>query len=319
MSGRLTTYGVLRARLAATFSHHLHSGERLSARAQATLIVFSALLFGFQFVAFKETFHAMGPWTLLALRSLLSIPVLYALMRWAGVTVRAGRAELLRIALPATLLLGSQVTFMLGVHRLSAGLTSTLFSVSPLVTLALGIAFRVERVALVGVLGASLGVVGVAIATGATSSGVDVVGVLIVLGSNVLYALSFIAIKRMATPVSSGVYLLVMMVESVIALTPAAVIKEGFTIDLAWRSALALLYIVVLGQVIAYVVVMALLRFGGAFQSMLVTPLIPVFAIFFAVLLLGEPLLGRELVGGALIIGGVIAAILPGRPRAAAA
>ena len=78
-----------------------------------------------------------------------------------------------------------------------------------------------------------------------------------------------------------------------------------------WGSLLSLVYIVVFGQAVAYAGVMALLRFGGVFQSMLVTPLIPVFAILFAVTLLGEPLLGRELAGGALIIGGVLLAITP--------
>ena len=52
-------------------------------------------------------------------------------------------------------------------------------------------------------------------------------------------------------------------------------------------------------------------------QSTLVTPLIPVWAIFFAVLLLGEPLLGREIAGAALIIGGVVLAIAPLGRRAA--
>lgn len=300
-----------RGHLAAVFSPELYTGPVAAVWVQAALILACALIFGFQYVAFKSVFHAVGPWTLLTLRALLTIPVLLTAMRWTRVPVATGRAELLRIALPAAFLLGSQATFMLGVHRLSAGLTSTLFSVSPIVTLALGLVFRVERVGLLGLIGSTAGVAGVAIATGALDSSVDAVGVLLVLASNVLYSLSFIAIKRMATRVSSAIFLIVAMVESVVVLGPVAGATEGFSMHWGWKSLLSLVYIVVIGQAVAYIGVMALLRFGGVFQSMLVTPLIPVFAIFFAVVLLGEPLLGRELAGGALIIGGVLLAITP--------
>lgn len=311
MTRRAALHGGLRERVHSVFSHDLYAGPAATLPVQIAIVLLCGLVYGFQFVAFKEAFHAIGPWTLLVLRPLLAIPLLFGVMRWSRVPIAAGRRRLLRIALPAALLMGSQVCFMIGVHRLPAGLTATLISVSPIVSLVLGLVFRVERVGPIGLLGATAGVAGVALATGALTSRVDVVGVGFVIANVVLYALSFIAIKRMATPVSSAIYLIMMMALTAVALIPVAVGTEGFAVSWQWRPLLALGYIVVFGQVLGYFGVLALLRFGGIFQSMLVTPLIPVFAVFFAVLLLGEPLLGRELAGGALIIGGVLLAITP--------
>jgi drug/metabolite transporter (DMT)-like permease len=92
---------------------------------------------------------------------------------------------------------------------------------------------------------------------------------------------------------------------------PLAFVLDGFEITFTWGLIGSVAYIVVLGQVVAYIAALGLLRFAGVFQATLVTPLIPVFAILFAVLFLGEPLLARELAGGALIILGVITAIVP--------
>lgn len=301
----------LRARLAESLSHELHAGPPATVWVQAGLILVASLIFGFQFVAFKESFHSVGPWTLLAIRAVVSIPLMLGVMRWVRVPIAASRSELMRIALPAALLLGSHTTFMLGVHRLSAGLTATLVSMTPIVSIALGLLFRAERVGLLGLVGAVAGVTGVAIATGAATGGVDMLGLVLVLACNVLYSLSFVVLRRMATPISSAIYLIVALAQSAIVFVPIAVAVEGFAVTWAWRPLLGIVYIVIVGQVVAYIAVLALLRVGGVFQSSLVTPLIPVFAIFFAVLLLGEPLLGRELGGGALIIGGVLLAITP--------
>ena len=95
----------LRGHLAAVFSPELYGGPAAPVWVQAALILACALIFGFQYVTFKSVFHAVGPWTLLTLRAVLSIPCMVWAMRWTRVPVATGRAELLRIALPAALLL----------------------------------------------------------------------------------------------------------------------------------------------------------------------------------------------------------------------
>jgi len=300
-----------RARLGAVLSPEPYTGRGAPFWVQGALIMFCALLFGFQFVAFKEAFHGVGPVTLLAVRVFIALPLTVAIMRWARVPIRVSRRDLLLVAVPAALLMGSQIFFMFAVHRLTAGLTSTIVSTIPIFSLAFGFLFAIERVSLLGVVGTMAGVAGVAIATGATSGNLDPLGLGLILGSNFTYSLSLVVLKRMALRVSSAIFLIVMLAESALVLTPLAGALEGFSMTWTWKTTLSVLYIGTLGQSVAYIGTLTLMRLGGVFQSTLVTPLIPVWAIFFAVLLLGEPLLGRELAGGALIIGGVVLAIAP--------
>lgn len=307
-----------RARLTAILSPEPYGGGA-PVWAQASLIMTCAIIYGFQFVAFKAGFRGVGQWTMLSVRAAIAAPTILLIMRWAGVPIRVGRSNLLRVLVPATLMMCSQTLFVFGVHRLSASLTATLVSTMPIFSVVLGLLFAIDRVGLLAVVGAAAGVAGVAISTGAASGSVDGLGVALILAANLVYGLSLVALRRMALRVSSATFLAVMLAETAIVAAPLAAAAEGFSVAWSWQAVLGVLYLAFFGQTVAYLGVMTLLRFGGMFQSTLVTPLIPVWAIFFAVLLLGEPLLKREVAGAALIIGGVVLAIAPLKRRAAAA
>ena len=308
-----------RALVAEVLSPEAYRGPHARPWVQGALILAASLIFGFQFVVFKQAFKDMEPMTLSALRALVLLPVLFAMMRWTRVPIHAERASLLRVAVPSALLVGSQSAFIFGVHRLPAGLTSTIVSMSPIFTILVGLALRSAAVARIALAGSLVSTVGVAIATGALEGHVDGLGLGLMLLSNLCYAASLVTLKQLRVQLSGGMYLIVMAVLSVVVYVPAAAGLDGFHVDVTWRAVGCVLYVSVLGHALAYIFTLGLLRFAGAFQAALVTPLIPVFAILFAVLLLGEPLLGRELAGGALIIAGVVAAVLPARRAAHAA
>lgn len=307
----------VRARLTAILSPEPYTGGGAPVWAQATLIMGCAIIYGFQFVAFKAGFRGVGQWTMLSVRAAIAVPSVLLVMRWAGIPISVGRSNLLRVLVPATLMMGSQTLFVFGVHRLSASLTATLVSTMPIFSVVLGFLFAIDRVGLLAVVGAAAGVTGVAISTGAASGSVDWLGIALILAANLAYGLSLVALRRMALRVSSATFLAAMLAETAIVTAPLAAAAEGFSVTWSWQAVLGVLYLAIFGQTVAYLGVMTLLRYGGMFQSTLVTPLIPVWAIFFAVLLLGEPLLGREIAGAALIIGGVVLAITPLGRRAA--
>lgn len=292
------------------------SGGAARPSLQAVMIVGAAAIFGFQFVVLKEAFHHVGPLTMAALRVLVALPLQVALMRWAGAPLRIPRRDLLLIMLPAALLTGSQFMFMLGVERLSAGLGSTLGSTAPLITLALGFLTGIERARPIAYVGAVAGIAGVTIATGATSGHGDAVGIVLILGCNLSYAASLLVHRRLALRLSSAWFTAAMLGQTLVVGVPVAVAVEGFQVEPTWQVILGVVYAGLIAQLVGYGLQMSLLRYGGAFQTTLVTPLIPVFAILSAVLLLDEPLLGTELAGAALIVGGVLAAVLPpGTPK----
>jgi drug/metabolite transporter (DMT)-like permease len=80
----------------------------------------------------------------------------------------------------------------------------------------------------------------------------------------------------------------------------------------AWLSMLGL---GALGTGVAYVLNLSVIRAAGAQTASMVTYLVPLFAVFFGVTILGEPLGWHEPAGGLLIIAGVALSqgLLPGR------
>jgi len=89
-----------------------------------------------------------------------------------------------------------------------------------------------------------------------------------------------------------------------------------------WKETGSVLALAVLGTALAQIILYRVLRSDGAARVSLVTYLLPVTALFYGVTLLGEPLTVEELVGMALILGGVAfgsgAVRMPRREPAAA-
>jgi drug/metabolite transporter (DMT)-like permease len=89
-----------------------------------------------------------------------------------------------------------------------------------------------------------------------------------------------------------------------------------------WKEVASVLALAVFGTALAQIILYRVLRSDGAARVSLVTFLLPATALLYGTLLLGEPLTWQELVGMALILGGVAlgsgALRLPRREPAAA-
>ena len=72
-----------------------------------------------------------------------------------------------------------------------------------------------------------------------------------------------------------------------------------------WKETGSVLALAVIGTALAQIILYRVLRTDGAARVSLVTYLLPVTALVYGVLLLGEPLTWEELAGMALILGGV--------------
>lgn len=73
-----------------------------------------------------------------------------------------------------------------------------------------------------------------------------------------------------------------------------------------WRMIVSLLYLGVLGTAVAFVWYYMSVKKVGASTTSVFNNLVPVFGVAISVLVLGEPLLGSMLVGGAVTIAGVL-------------
>ena len=72
-----------------------------------------------------------------------------------------------------------------------------------------------------------------------------------------------------------------------------------------WKETGSVLALAVFGTALAQIILYRVLRSDGAARVSLVTYLLPATALLYGTLLLGEPLTWQELVGMALILGGV--------------
>ena len=72
-----------------------------------------------------------------------------------------------------------------------------------------------------------------------------------------------------------------------------------------WKETGSVIALAVIGTALAQIILYRVLRSDGAARVSLVTYLLPVTALFYGVLLLGEQLTWEELAGMVLILGGV--------------
>jgi drug/metabolite transporter (DMT)-like permease len=211
-------------------------------------------------------------------------------------------------------LLNNSIPFsllVLGQSYIGGGLASVLNATTPLFTVLVMAAFGEERLTGRRVTGVIIGLIGVAIlrGPGIFQSDVQSFGMVLCLGAALSYGLSGLWGRRqlggMPAITSSTCQLicstLVMAVIAAAADRPWQLPMPSLT---AWA---ALLGYAALGTSLAYILFFTILERSGATNVMLVTLLIPVTAILLGVLILGEPLSLREVIGALLIAASLLA------------
>jgi drug/metabolite transporter (DMT)-like permease len=187
--------------------------------------------------------------------------------------------------------------------RIDSGLAAVIQAAAPILTVLLAIRIdpsqRVRGFRLVGV---GLGFVGVALLVGVQEGG-ELIGALAVIGTATCYALSVLYAGRAVRTfppleVSIGQLAVGALLSAPIAL--AQLPSEAPPAD-------ALVAIAVLGAFgtgLAYLLYFALIARAGASRAILVTYLVPAFALVYGAVFLDEPVTASALVGLALILAG---------------
>ncbi len=201
--------------------------------------------------------------------------------------------------------------------RLDSGLTAVIQAAAPIFTVVL--ASRIDasqRVAGVRLVGVGIGFVGVVLLVGVQSGG-QLIAALAVIGVAFCYAASvlFAGVTMRGIPplqVSLG------------QLTCAAVLMAPFAILQRPESAppakawLAVVALGVLGSGIAYLLYFAIIASAGASRAILVTYLVPAFALVYGAVFLDEAVTAIALAGLALVLTGTALATGLARMRRAA-
>lgn len=259
--------------------------------------------FFFAAVALKE----VPPLTVTLHRVTLAVPVLFAFVLWRGVRIptslRIWGAYLvmgaLNNAIPFSLIFWGQTTIESGLASILNGTTAVFGAVVA------GVLLVDEPLTPRKIVGALFGIFGVAVIMGLDAlSSLDPrnLAQLAILGAALSYSLAGVWGKTKLGGIAPEMNALGMLIGSTVLMIPIAIYADGLpSLNLSsgvWASLFAL---AILSTAAAYLLYFAILVRAGAANLMLVTLLIPPFAIGLGVVFLGERLGAEAWVGFGLI------------------
>lgn len=205
--------------------------------------------------------------------------------------------------------------FFLAMRTIGAGFASVIASALPLMVAALSWAVMGEKLTPMAGAGLALGFAGVlVIMTTRIGAGADPVAIGICLIG--VLALSIATLSVRGASASGDLWMAVglQMLVGAAALFPIAVIFETWTVR--WTPSLigAFAYTVLIPGVAATMIWFVLVRRIGATRAATFHFLNPFLGVAIAALVLGEPVTGRDLIGVAVIMAGILAVQLSRRP-----
>lgn len=276
----------------------------------------------------------LPPMTIVAWRAFSACILLTVVLLWRG-----GRLPLRwslwkrMIVLGATNMVIPMALISWGQQFIPSGMASILNAMVPLFTIVLAsIALADEHVTAAKLGGLGVGFVGVVVLASPNlrAAGADedaaaaVAGMLAVAGAGLFYAIASVYVRRRITGMPiveqpDGSTRAPLPVEIAFGTTMSALVMitalafvferptDGFiTVPASIGGWVSAIWLGALGTGVAYLIFYRLIARWGATRTTLVTYLIPVVAIVMGFVFLGERLRPVELMGAALIIGGVI-------------
>lgn len=305
-----------------------------SARPPAPILIGLGLLilyvvWGSTYLGIAVAVETIPPFAMLTLRFIVAGS---ALIAWSYVQDRAtfrwpSRREWRDSFLVGGLLLGGGnglVAF--GEQTVPSGIAALMIALMPAWVAVFGRSFFGERLPLAATAGIALGLVGVAILvapSGDAGEAFDVLGIVALMGSPICWSIgSLYSAHRAKLPSRPLLATGTQMVAGSVVLAGLSVgTGELGRIDPAGASAdslRALLYLIVIGSIVAYTAYVWLLRVAPLPLITTYAYVNPIVAVFLGTLLLAEPLTPRTLVAGAVIVIAV-ALIITARSRMSSA
>lgn len=249
--------------------------------------------------------NGLDPDTVLFYRYILAVPVIALMIKLRGRNFKIKKQALLPVAVMGVLLAISSLTLFYSYNYMDAGLASTLLFVYPvLVAVIMAIVFK-EKLSTQTLVCIVMALVGIALLSkGSDGSGLNPIGVSIVMASAITYAVYLVAVnqwkvlKEMPT-VQLTFYAL--LFSSVILFA-----KTGFGAHLKpvtqWYEWGLLLCLALLPTVVSFLATTQAIHYIGPTPTAILGSLEPLTAVFFGVLVFHEAFTSRLALGMILII-----------------
>jgi drug/metabolite transporter (DMT)-like permease len=279
----------------------------MSRRHLAMLVVLGAT-WGASFMFIKVGDRELQPITLVGFRMALGALTLVPIVL-VSVGARRTLRELRVSAWPliVTGLVNSAIPILSitwAETRIDSGLTAIIQASAPLFTALLAVRFsHNERVTGSRLVGLAVGFAGVALLVGGQPSG-DIVAGLAVVFSAVCYAAAALYTAKRLSGVSPLVTSLGALTAATLATLPVGLFRLPDHVT-GWKVTASVLTLGIAGTGLAYILYYALIAGAGASRAILITYLVPAFAVVYGALLLGEPVTGLVIGGLVLVLTGI--------------
>ena len=271
------------------------------------------LCWGSLYVVSKIALKTVPPVTLLALRYIVAIPVLFVILALRGKLTRMTRKDVMTAA--AIGVTGYFMSFclqMLGISRLTGSISSLLGAMNPIFIPVLASFYLKEELTRSKVLCVAVSMLGVVMIIGVNGT-VDILGALLMLVSVFLWSTTSIIIRRI-----SGKYdpMQIAMLGMVFALPLtgawAALELKTAAFSLPLESLLAVLFMGIVGTAVAHTLWNTSLSLMDASFCSMFYPMQPLVSSVLGVLILGETVTLNFVIGGIVICCGIVAAVRTG-------
>jgi len=269
-------------------------------------------IWGSTWLFIKLGLNDLPPLTFAGIRFVIAALILFSLIGARRVPLPRTRRDLMLLALTGVLSFSLNYGLVFwGEQYISSGLAALLQSMLPAFGLIIAHYYLPrERITLPRMLGVLLGVLGVGVIF---SNQLQVSGPRALWGSAALVVSAFCAayanvlVKTYGLNLQPSVLAAGQMVFGLIPLLLIGIPLEGNPLKFHWTpiAFVSLLYLAIVGTVIAFLAYYWLMRNMDVTKTMLIALVTPVVAVVLGMLILKEELHWRTLVGGAMIMSGI--------------
>ena len=281
-------------------------------------------IWGSTWLFIKLGLEDLPPFTFAAIRFVIALAIVLSIIRIRGIELPRARADWILLAVTGTLSFGFNYGLVFwGEQYITSGLAALLQATTP----AFGLVFAHfnlpgERLSWARIGGVVLGVCGVAVVFSnqlAVAGRQALAGCVALILSSIFVAYSNVLVKRYGKNLNPAIMAAGQMLFGLILLLAVGIPLEGNPLRFHWTpmAVIALLYLAVVGSVIAFLLYYWLILNMDVTKSMLIALVTPVVAVILGMIVLNEEFGWRTLAGGAMIILG-IAFIVLRRNRAVA-
>jgi drug/metabolite transporter (DMT)-like permease len=269
-------------------------------------------IWGSTWLFIKLGLEDLPPLTFAGIRFVISCAIVFTIIRIRGIQLPRARADWFLLAVTGILSFGFNYGLVFwGEQHISSGLAALLQSTLP----AFGLVFAhfhlpAERLSWTRIAGVVLGVCGVAVVFSnqlAIAGRQALAGCVALILSAACAAYSNVLVKAHAKNLNPAITTGGQMLFGLLLLLAVGIPLEGNPFRFHWTrmAVIALLYLAVVGSVIAFLLYYWLVQNMDVTKSMLIALVTPVVAVILGMIVLNEEFGWRTLAGGAMIISGI--------------